>query len=78
MRYAGTLKRIVPAAKSTKVASGKATLTQAGKAKLKLKFTSKAKKKLKRKRSVKLTLQVVVTDSAGNAATKTAKVTLKG
>ena len=63
--------------KKTKVASGKAKLNGAGKAKLKLKFTSKAKKALKRKRSVKLTLQVVVKDAAGNASTKTARVTLK-
>jgi hypothetical protein len=46
-------------------------------AELKLNFTSKAKKALKRKRSVKLTLQVTVKDSACNASTRTTRVALK-
>ena len=59
------------------MAAGSARLAKPGTAKLKLKFTSKAGKRLKRRRSVKLTLQITGRDAAGNAATKTAVVTLK-
>jgi Bacterial Ig domain/PKD domain len=56
---------------------GTLTRTISGTAKLKVKLTGKAKKRLKKARSVKLTVTAVATDAAGNAATKTAKVTLK-
>jgi hypothetical protein len=75
--YAGKLSKVLGEARSTKVASGTARLTGAGKKGLKLKFTSKARKSLKRKRSVKLTLQLSVADSSGNRTTKTKKITLK-
>ncbi len=56
---------------------GKLTRSVSGTAKLKVKLTGKAKKRLKRAKSVKLTVKAVATDAAGNATTKTAKVTLK-
>ena len=77
LSFAGRLKRVIPAARATRVATGRAALNRAGTAKLKLKFTKKAKKKLKRKRSVKLSLQIRVRDAAGNTSTRTARVTLK-
>jgi hypothetical protein len=56
---------------------GKLTRSVSGTAKLKVKLTGKAKKRLKRAKSVKLTVEAIATDAAGNATTKTAKVTLK-
>ena len=56
---------------------GTLTRSVSGTAKLKVRLTGKAKQRLKRAKSVKLTLRAVATDAAGNAASRTAKVTLK-
>lgn len=63
--------------RTTAVGTAKGKLASPGKSILRVKFTKKAQKSLKKKRSLKLTLQVKVTDAAGNAATKTATVNLK-
>jgi Ca2+-binding RTX toxin-like protein len=58
---------------------GKATanLAAAGTTNLVVKFTAKAKRKLAKLRSVRVTLEVVATDAAANAATARKAVTLK-
>jgi hypothetical protein len=49
-----------------------------GSSKVAVKFTAKARKRLRKLKSVRLTLQVVAADAAGNQArSKTAKITLK-
>jgi uncharacterized repeat protein (TIGR01451 family) len=58
---------------------GKATknLTAAGTTNLVVKFTAKAKRKLAKLRSVRLTLELVAADAAGNAAKARKAVTLR-
>jgi len=65
------------AAKRKRVAHGTLKVTKTGKQKLVLKFTKKAKKAFKKRNKVTLTLVLRVKDAAGNATTKTARVTLK-
>jgi uncharacterized repeat protein (TIGR01451 family) len=61
----------------TVVGKATANLAAAGTTNLVVKFTAKAKRKLAKLRSVRLTLDVVATDAAGNAATARKAVTLK-
>jgi hypothetical protein len=63
--------------RTTVVGTAKGKLAAAGKSTLTVKFTKKAQKSLKKKKSLKLQLQVKVTDAAGNRATKTVPLTLK-
>jgi hypothetical protein len=69
-----TAKKLKLGKKATVV--GTLTRSVSGTAKLKVKLTGKAKKRLKKAKTVKLTVKAVATDAAGNAATKTAKLTL--
>jgi hypothetical protein len=62
--------------KSRTIGTAKATL-QPGTSKLKVKLSTKAAKKLKTLKQAKLTVTAVVTDAAGNTATKTLAVTVK-
>jgi hypothetical protein len=58
------------------VGSASATVA-AGRLDLTVKLTAKARKAIKRLRKVRLTVRVVVTDAAGNPATRSLTVTLK-
>ncbi|HEX8122142.1 MAG TPA: calcium-binding protein [Solirubrobacteraceae bacterium] len=64
-------------AKKLKLKGAVAKGSGAGGTKIAVRFTSAAKRKLARQRKVVLTLKVVATDAAGNAATATKKLTLK-
>jgi hypothetical protein len=59
------------------VGKSSSSMTKAGKKKAVVKLTSKAKKALKKAKKVVLIVKTTAKDKAGNAATKTKKVTVK-
>jgi hypothetical protein len=61
----------------TTVATGKGSRTSAGSFNVRAKFTRAAKKKYKRSRSLKLSVQLVVTDTAGLTDRTPGTITLK-
>lgn len=62
---------------SRSIGKGNSTLTAAGSKAITLKLSAKARKAFKKLRQMKVTVTAVVTDAAGNATTKTLKVTVK-
>jgi hypothetical protein len=64
-------------ARVTVIGRGTARLAAAGTAKVVVKLTAKARRTLKRARRLSATLKVVATDPAGNATTKTSRVSAR-
>jgi hypothetical protein len=67
---------LAAAKKPMKIGGGSASLGAAGKSKVKLTFSKKAISHLRRAKTLKLTVQVVSTDSAGNVTTSSRALTL--
>jgi hypothetical protein len=64
-------------ARVTVIGRGTGRLAAAGTARVVVKLTAKARRKLKRARRLSATLKVVAKDPAGNATTKTTRVSAR-
>lgn len=68
---------LAAAAKPLAVGRGSASLSAAGKATLRIALTKRTRTALARVRSVRLTLEIVATDTKGNAAKRTRQLTFR-